>query len=62
MSISSITTKNSFSYIRERLGFEFKLHGHEIIVGAIMTTVSIAIAFAITGDVNDAMARQGRHS
>ena len=60
MSISSITAKNSFSYLKERLGFEFRMHGHEIIVGAIMITVSIAIAVALTGDVNDAMARTKR--
>ena len=60
MSISSAIVKNSFSDLREKLGFEMKVHGHEIIVGAIMTVVSIAIAVATTGDLNDAFARHKR--
>ena len=39
---------------------EFKLHGHEIIVGAIMIAVSLAIAVALTGDINEAFARKRR--
>ena len=39
----------------------FKLHGHEMIVGAIMITVSFAIAVALTGDINEAVARHMRH-
>ena len=60
MSISSIIAKNSFSCLKEKLGIEIKVHGHEIIVGAIMITVSIAIAVALTGDMNDAFARSKR--
>ena len=61
MSISSIIEKNSFVCLRERLGMGFKLHGHEMIVGAIMITVSFAIAVALTGDINEAVARHMRH-
>lgn len=58
--MSLLITKNSFSLLREKLGFEMKVHGHEIIVGAIMTAVSIAIGVAMTGDLNDAFARSKR--
>jgi hypothetical protein len=58
--MSLLIAKNSFSDLREKLGFEMKVHGHEIIVGAIMTAVSIAIGVAMTGDLNDAFARSKR--
>jgi hypothetical protein len=58
--MSLLIAKNSFSGLREKLGFEMKVHGHEIIVGAIMTAVSIAIGVAMTGDLNDAFARSKR--
>jgi hypothetical protein len=45
--------------LKEKLSVEMKEHGHEIIVGAIMTVLSIAIAVAATGDLNQALA--GRH-
>jgi hypothetical protein len=60
MSISPLIAKKSFSELREKLGFELKLHGHQIVVGAIMTAVSIAIAVAMTGDWSDAFARSKR--
>ena len=58
MSISSIVLGNSAS-VKEKLGEVVRVHGHELIVGAIMTTISVAIAFAATGDLNQAIA--GRH-
>ena len=58
MSISSIVLGNSAS-VKEKLGEVMRVHGHELIVGAIMTTISVAIAFAATGDFNQALA--GRH-
>lgn len=61
MSISSIITKNDFLDVSEKLGFEWKLHKHEIIVGAIMATVSIAMVIAMTGDLNQAFAGVRRH-
>jgi putative exporter of polyketide antibiotics len=60
MSISSIIEKNNFSCIKERLGLEFNLHRHELIVGAIMIGVSLAITVALTGDINEAFARRRR--
>lgn len=60
MSISSVVVKNNLSDLKERLGFELKVHSHEIIVGAIMTTLSIMIAVAVTGNLNEAVARSGR--
>jgi hypothetical protein len=58
MSISSIVLGNSAS-VKEKLGEVLRVHGHELIVGVIMTTISVAIAFAATGDLNQALA--GRH-
>jgi hypothetical protein len=58
MSISSIVLGNSAS-VKEKLGEVLRVHGHELIVGAIMTTISVTIAFAATGDLNQALA--GRH-
>lgn len=60
MSISSIIAKNNFFCLKERLGIELKLHGHGMIVGAIMIAVSLAIAVALTGDINEALARRRR--
>lgn len=60
MSISSVVVKNNLSDLKERLGFELKVHRHEIIVGAIMTTLSFMIAVAVTGNLNEAVARSGR--
>jgi len=58
MSISSIVLGNGAS-VKEKLGEVLRVHGHELIVGVIMTTISVAIAFAATGDFNQALA--GRH-
>ena len=60
MSVSSIIAKNNFLSPKERLGMEFKLRGHEMIVGAIKIAVSLAIAVALTGDINDVVARRRR--
>jgi hypothetical protein len=60
MSISSLVLGNMVSGFKEKLSFELKQHGHEIMVGAIMTVISIAIAFAATGDFNEALARRHR--
>jgi hypothetical protein len=59
MSISSIMLGNRVSGLKEELSFRLREHSHEIIVGAIMTVISIAIAIAATGDLNQAFA--GRH-
>jgi hypothetical protein len=60
MSLSSVIVKNGFSDLKEKLRFELTIHGHEIIVGAIMTAISIGIVVAITGNLNEAVARRGR--
>ena len=60
MSISSIVLGNSAS-VKEKLSEVMKVHGHELIVGAIMTTISFAIAVAATGDFNQALAGSHRH-
>jgi hypothetical protein len=59
MSISSIVFGDGVLGLKEKLSVEMKEHGHEIIVGAIMTVLSIAIVVAATGDLNQALA--GRH-
>ncbi len=46
--------------MKEKLGFELKVHQHEIVVGAIMISISFAIAFALTGDFNEAYSRTKR--
>lgn len=58
MSINSIDFGNSAS-VKEKLSDVLRVHGHEVIVGAVMTAISVAIAFAATGDLNQALA--GRH-
>lgn len=58
MSISSIVLGNSVS-VKEKLSEVLRVHGHELFVGAIMTTISVAIAVAATGDFNQVLA--GRH-
>lgn len=60
MSISSIVLEKTVSGFKEKMSFELKQHGHEIIVGAIMTVISIAVAVAATGDLNQAIAGRGR--
>ena len=60
MSISSIVLGNSAS-VKEKLGEVLRVHGHELIVGVIMTTISVAIAVAATGDFNQALAGTHRH-
>ena len=59
MSISSIILGNSAS-VKEKLSEVMKVHGHELIVGAIMTTISVAIAVAATGDFNQALGAHRR--
>ena len=59
MSISSIVLGNSAS-VKEKLGEVLRVHGHELIVGAIMTTISVAIAVAATGDFNQALGAHRR--
>lgn len=51
---------NAVSSFKERLSFQVKEHGHEIVVGAIMAGISIALAVAATGDWNHAIAGRGR--
>lgn len=46
--------------MKEKLGFELKVHRHEILVGVIMLTISFAIALALTGDFNEAYSRSKR--
>lgn len=60
MSLSPLTLKNSFSDVKEKLGFEIRIHGHEIIVAAVMTAVTFTIALALTGNVNEAFSRSNR--
>ena len=59
MSISSIVLGNSAS-VKEKLSEVMKVHGHELIVGAIMTSISVAIAVAATGDFNQALGAHRR--
>jgi hypothetical protein len=61
MSISSMMLRNRISEVKEELRFRLKEHSHEIIVGAIMTVLSIAIVVAATGDLNQAFAGRNRH-
>jgi len=60
MSLIPIISKNSLGGIREKVKFELKVHGHEIIVGSAVIAISFAIALAVTGDVNDAFAKASR--
>jgi hypothetical protein len=46
--------------VKEKLSEVLRVHGHELIVGAIMTTISVAIAVAATGDLNQALAARHR--
>jgi hypothetical protein len=60
MSITTLPVRNHISGVRNMLGIGLREHGHEIIIGAIMVGVSIALAFAITGDFGDALAKSRR--
>lgn len=60
MSITTLSVRNQISGVRNMLGIGLREHGHEIIIGAIMVGVSIALAFAVTGNLNDAFARSRR--
>lgn len=60
MSIRTEVLKNSVSDFRERLLFQIGMHRHEIFVGAVMTIISIGIAIAATGDLNQALAAARR--
>lgn len=42
------------------LGFGLREHSHEIIISAIMVGISIALAFAVSGNLNDAVAYSRR--
>ncbi|MEP6576732.1 MAG: hypothetical protein ABJB85_09920 [Nitrososphaerota archaeon] len=60
MSITTLTVRNHFSEVREMLGMGFREHSHEIVVGAIMVGISIALALAVSGNLNDALAMSRR--
>jgi hypothetical protein len=60
MSITTLSVRNRISDVRNMLGIELREHSHEIIIGAIMVGVSITLAFAVTGNWNDAFARSRR--
>jgi hypothetical protein len=60
MSISSIMLENQIAEFKEVLKFNLRQHSHEIIVGAIMTAVSITLAVAATGDWSQAFAHRNR--
>ncbi|HEY7108330.1 MAG TPA: hypothetical protein VH415_02765 [Nitrososphaeraceae archaeon] len=60
MSISPILLKSGLWGLKEKLGFELNIHRHEIVVGAIMITISFAIALALTGDFNEAYSKAKR--
>jgi hypothetical protein len=60
MSLSPTILKNDILGLREKVRFEWNIHRHRILVGAIMTTVSFAIAMALTGDFNEAYSRSVR--
>ncbi|HEX9317743.1 MAG TPA: hypothetical protein VF884_02290 [Nitrososphaeraceae archaeon] len=60
MSLTTVTVKNRISELGEMLRMEWREHNHEIIIGAIMAGVGIAITVAVTGNVNDAFAGSRR--
>ena len=55
MSFQSIILGNTTS-IKEILVDALRGHRHELIVGAIMTAISVAIAVSATGDLSQAFA------
>ena len=57
MSMSSILARNLVSELRDTVQFELREHRHEIIAGIIMTFISIGIAIAATGNINEGFAR-----
>jgi len=60
MSLSPIILKTGLWSLKEKVRFELNVRQHEIVVGAIMVTVSFAIALALTGDFNEAYSRSNR--
>lgn len=51
MSMNSIIVRNLVSEFRETVQWKIKEHGHELIIGAIMTIISVGIVAAATGDI-----------
>ncbi|MEP6576204.1 MAG: hypothetical protein ABJB85_07245 [Nitrososphaerota archaeon] len=60
MSITTLSVRNRISEVRNMLGFGLREHSHEIIISAIMVGISIALAFAVSGNLNDAVAYSRR--
>ncbi len=56
MSMSSILVRNLVSELRDTVQLKFKEHRHEIVIGTIMTFISMAIAIAATGDMTEVFA------
>jgi hypothetical protein len=57
MSMSSILTRNLVSELRNSVQLKLREHKHEIIAGIIMAFISIGIAVAATGNINEGFAR-----
>lgn len=60
MSLATLTVKNRISEVMDMLGMGYREHSHEIIIGAIMVGISIALAFAVSGNLSDALAYSRR--
>lgn len=56
MSINSIIVRNLVSEFRDTVQWKIREHGHEIIIGAIMTIISVGIVAAATGDMTEVFA------
>jgi hypothetical protein len=56
MSMSSILARNLVSELRDTVQLKLREHRHEIITGTIMTLISMAIAIAATGNINEVFA------
>lgn len=56
MSMSSILVRNLATELKGSLGLGLRAHGHEIIIGAIMTAISVGIVIAASGDIGQAFA------
>ncbi len=57
MSMNSIFVKNVVSELKGTVQLKLWEHRHEIIAGTIMTFISLAIAIAATGNINEGFAR-----
>jgi hypothetical protein len=60
MSLSSVFVKNNFSGLKEKLWLTFHMHKHELVVVGIMASLSVMLAIAMTGNINEAYSRVGR--